>query len=81
MGTMKTYLAAEKKLVAATLAAYTVRSLGQLGSSLISMLLLSAALEGRLDKVLLVLACNCGAWTVFALFDRWSNLLQAKTVA
>ena len=31
MGTMKTYLAAEKKLVAATLAAYTVRSLGQLG--------------------------------------------------
>ena len=80
MGIMKTYLAAEKKLVAATLA-YAVRSLGQLGSSLISMLLLSAALEGRLDKVLLVLACNCGAWTVFALFDRWSNLLQAKTVA
>ena len=29
MGTMKTYLAAEKKLVAATLAAYTVRSLGR----------------------------------------------------
>ncbi len=31
MGTMKTYLAAEKKLVAATLAAYTVRSLGAAG--------------------------------------------------
>lgn len=78
---MKSYLMAEKKLAAATLALYTVRSLGQLGSSLIMMLLLSAAIEGRLDKVLLVLACNSGAWVVFALFDRWSNLLQAKTVA
>ena len=78
---MKSYLLAEKKLVVATLALYTVRSLGQLGSSLITMLLLSAALEGRLDKVLLALACNSGAWVVFSLFDRWSNLLQAKTAA
>lgn len=81
MSTMKSYLLAEKKLVVATLALYTVRSLGQLGSSLITMLLLSAALEGRLDKVLLALACNSGAWVVFSLFDRWSNLLQAKTAA